>query len=107
MHTLIRKAGTAMAGVVLAGAGLLVALPATSAHAASSVAAVPEAAPAAACTHTARGWICFLRYCDDYYCYYDCYPPGTRATRVRRPPWSTRFASPKARLPSRFLCPDR
>src|SRR4051812_30597692 len=69
MHTLTRKAGTALAGVVLAGAGLLVALPATSAHAASS-----QAAPAAACTQTAKGWICFLRYCDPYYCYYDCYP---------------------------------
>jgi hypothetical protein len=74
MRTLIRKAGTALAGVVLAGAGLTVALPATSAHAASSVAVASQAAPTTACTQTARGWICFLRYCDRYYCYYDCYP---------------------------------
>jgi hypothetical protein len=105
MHTLIRNAGTALAGVVLAGAGLLVALPATSAHAASSVAAAPKAAPAAACTHTARGWICFLRYCDPYYCYYDCYPTWDARNKGEAPSKTHRIEKPAGEAPAQISLP--
>ncbi|MEV6866215.1 hypothetical protein AB0M44_35135 [Streptosporangium subroseum] len=103
MHTLTRKAGTALAGVILAGAGLLVALPATSAHAASSVAAASQAAPATACTQTARGWICFLRYCDAYYCYYDCYPTWDARNKGEAPSMTHKEEKVEGREPAKTI----
>lgn len=100
MHTLIRNAGTALAGVVLAGAGLLVALPATSAHAASSA-----AAPATACTQTVGGWICFLRYCDEYYCYYDCYPTWEARNKGEAPSMEHKVLKPKGKAPEQISLP--
>ncbi|MGJ6970167.1 hypothetical protein ACSDR0_50810 [Streptosporangium sp. G11] len=85
MHTLIRKAGTALAGVVLAGTGMLVALPATSAHAESFTVAAAKAAPETACTQAAGRWICYLLYCRNGICYYRCYPVGYAGDRSNAP----------------------
>ncbi|SFK54612.1 hypothetical protein SAMN05216275_12820 [Streptosporangium canum] len=102
MHIFIRNAGTALAGVVLAGAGLLVALPAHAAAAAHTTA--PKAAPVAACTQTAqtRGWICFLRYCDAYYCYYDCYPTAESRRNGEQPAETIRVPKPAGEPPAQI-----
>ncbi|WP_406318846.1 hypothetical protein OHA77_15910 [Streptosporangium sp. NBC_01639] len=97
MHTFIRNAGTIIAGAVLAGAGLLVTLPATSAHAATV-----KAAPVAGCTQTAAGWICYLRYCDAYYCYYDCYPTAYARAKGDRPSQSIRVPKPEGTPPAQI-----
>ncbi|MDH2424964.1 hypothetical protein [Sphaerisporangium sp. TRM90804] len=90
MRTLVHTTGTAMAGVVLA-AGLSAAVPASAAHAASLKPA------AAVCTTeaAAKGWICFLRYCDAYFCYYDCYPTLYARNKGEKPSKSIRLPKPK------------
>ncbi|GAA4222631.1 hypothetical protein FHR32_003850 [Streptosporangium album] len=102
MHTFIRNAGTIVAGAVLAGTSLFVALPAASAHAAA-----PKAAPAAGCTQTATaaGWICFLRYCDDYYCYYDCYPTAYARNKGDKPSETIRVPKPEGEPPAQINKP--
>ena len=92
MRTLIRNAGTALAGVLLAGGGLSVALPAATAHAESLGAA---RAPVCSAQAAARGWICYLRYCDAYYCYYDCYPTFTARNKGDKPASSIKVLRPK------------
>ncbi|WP_405140017.1 hypothetical protein OG589_24755 [Sphaerisporangium sp. NBC_01403] len=88
----MRSVGTTLASVALAGAGLFVAFPATTAQAAS-----PKISPAATCTRTiddARGVICFLRYCDDYYCYYDCYITADARKAGAKPTTTVRVPKP-------------
>ncbi|WP_329080079.1 MULTISPECIES: hypothetical protein [unclassified Streptosporangium] len=105
MNILTRDAGVVLAGVVLAGAGLLVGLPAAGAHAASSSRAA-SAAPAAVCERTTEeGWICFLRYCDRYYCYYDCYPTLTARNKGDRPSDTVRIPKPKGTPPAQIERP--
>ncbi|MEU6738957.1 hypothetical protein [Streptosporangium sandarakinum] len=108
MHTLIRSTGAALTGALLAG-GLLASLP-TAAHAASAplVARVAQAAPAVACTAdaTASGWICFLRYCDAYYCYYDCYPTLQARTSGQRPGKTIRVPKPTTGSPAPTMTSD-
>ncbi|MDP9849705.1 hypothetical protein [Streptosporangium lutulentum] len=103
MYTFVRSAGTALAGVVLAATGLLAVLPATGAQAASAVAVATKAAPAAACTQTARGWICFLRYCDRYYCYYDCYPTLAARNRGDAPSTTHKETKVEGREPAKMI----
>ncbi|MFJ2030456.1 hypothetical protein [Streptosporangium sp. NPDC087985] len=102
MYTFIRNAGTVVAGAVLAGAGLLVGLPAASAHAASL-----KATPAVACaqTATAADWICFLRYCDPYYCYYDCYPTAAAHARGEQAAETIRVPKPAGEPPAQISKP--
>ncbi len=101
MNIFIRDAGVVLAGAVLAGAGLFVGLPAADAHAASS-----RAAPAAVCERTAEaGWICFLRYCDRYYCYYDCYPTALARNRGDRPSDTIRVPKPEGTPPAQIERP--
>ncbi|MFC4592089.1 hypothetical protein [Sphaerisporangium corydalis] len=100
-----RRAGTALASAVLAGAaGLLVALPATSAHAAT-----PATAPAATCAQatgdTAKGIICFLRYCDAFYCYYDCYLTAEARRKGSKPSSTIRVPKPKGTPPGQITRP--
>lgn len=104
MHTFTRSVGTALAGALLAATGLLIALPATTAHAAS-----PKAAPAAACTTLAiaKGWICYLRYCDAYYCYYDCYPTANARRSGEEPSDTIRVPKPQGEPPAQITRPDR
>jgi hypothetical protein len=106
MYAFIRNAGTALAGVVLVGAGLFVALPATGAHAAAS-----EAAPAA-CAETARGWACYLvpNSCypipGGYRCLYDCYPTAAaRAAGVAPSRQVTRDVASEAAAPKQISTP--
>ncbi|MEU8265795.1 hypothetical protein AB0B89_01405 [Sphaerisporangium sp. NPDC049002] len=89
----MRNVGTTLAAVVLAGAGLFVAFPATTAQAAS-----PKMSPAAACTRAtddASGVICFLRYCDAYYCYYDCYITADSRKAGSKPTSTIRVPKPQ------------
>lgn len=101
MNTFIRSARIGLAGAVLAGAGLLGVLPVAGAHAASS-----QAAPAVACSHTAAaGWICYLRYCDRYYCYYDCYPTLTARSKGEKPSDTIRVPKPEGTPPAQITKP--
>ncbi|WP_433380283.1 hypothetical protein [Streptosporangium sp. CA-115845] len=101
MNTFIRSARIGLAGAVLAGAGLLGVLPVTGAHAASS-----QVAPAVACSHTAaHGWICYLRYCDRYYCYYDCYPTLTARNKGEKPSETVRVPKPAGTPPAQITRP--
>ncbi|MEV7968353.1 hypothetical protein AB0O34_20570 [Sphaerisporangium sp. NPDC088356] len=89
----MRNVGTTLASVVLAGAGLFVVFPATTAQAAS-----PKVSPAATCTQSAdnaRGVICFLRYCDAYYCYYDCYITADARKAGGKPTSTIRVPKPE------------
>ncbi|MFF3438313.1 hypothetical protein [Streptosporangium sp. NPDC002721] len=100
MNTFIRDAAAVLAGAVLAGAGLLAA-PATAARATP-----PQAAPGAVCERTTEArWICFLRYCDRYYCYYDCYPTALARSRGDRPSGTTRIPKPSGRPPAQIERP--
>ncbi|GLW10245.1 hypothetical protein Misp01_53730 [Microtetraspora sp. NBRC 13810] len=77
MKLYVRRVAITLAGGLLTGAAMLVAVPATAAHATTAA----HASQAAVCSADAKaGWICFLRYCDAHYCYYDCYP--TRAAHA-------------------------
>ncbi|MFF5112017.1 hypothetical protein [Streptosporangium sp. NPDC000509] len=101
MNTLIRSAGIGLAGAVLAGTGLFGLLPMTAAHAVS-----PQVAPAAVCSDTVEdGWICFLRYCDLYYCYYDCYPTLTARNKGERPSETVRIPKPEGTPPAQINKP--
>jgi hypothetical protein len=104
MYAFIRNAGTTLAGVVLAGAGLFVALPVTGAHAAT-----PEAAPAT-CTETAQGWVCYLDRCvfqnGTWHCYYYCYPTAAARAKGERPSKTvTRDFANRADAPSQISEP--
>ncbi|MEV0758078.1 hypothetical protein [Streptosporangium sp. NPDC050280] len=101
MNTFIRSAGIGLAGAVLAGTGLFGVLPMTAAHAAS-----PHVAPATVCSDTVEdGWICFLRYCDNYYCYYDCYPTLTARNKGERPSETVRIPKPEGKPPAQINKP--
>ncbi|MFB9679067.1 hypothetical protein [Streptosporangium vulgare] len=100
MKTFIRDAAVTLAGAVLAGTGLL-AVPAAAAHATPS-----QAAPGVVCERTTEaGWICFLRYCDRYYCYYDCYPTALARSKGDRPSGTTRIPKPQGTPPAQIERP--
>lgn len=98
MHALIRGAGTVLTGAFLAAAGAFVALPSTAAQAAS----LTRVEPASVCAQptVARPWICFLRYCDAYYCYYDCYPTAFARQQGEKPGKSIRVPKPRSGSPA-------
>jgi len=100
MHTFIRTTRTVLAGAFLAGVGLLGGIPMAGAHAASS------RAPGVVCSQTATaGWICFLRYCDEYYCYYDCYPTLAARNKGDRPSDTIRVPKPEGTPPAQIERP--
>ncbi|MFF5246507.1 hypothetical protein ACFY3V_19650 [Streptosporangium sp. NPDC000095] len=105
MNTLIRSAGIGLAGAVLAGTGLFGLLPMTAAHA-GSPAVSPQVTPAAVCSDTGDDrWICFLRYCDSYYCYYDCYPTLTARNMGEKPSETVRVPKPEGKPPTQITRP--
>ncbi|GII75783.1 hypothetical protein Sru01_07650 [Sphaerisporangium rufum] len=107
MHRFLHTAGTALAGMVIAGAGF--GLPAAPASAAARTAPATGSAvvcPAAEASAATRPYICFLRYCDPYWCYYDCYPTYYARKRGDRPSTTIRQPRPaQGRPPAEIRSP--